>query len=617
MLSPLKRHILIRLLLAAGLLSALLLVVFLTMYRSQMIGERSRASLGFNLLLQAALENAMLKRDVPGLAEIVSRMGSQPGIRAVMILNPAGEVRFSSTPQAMGMKLPHLVPRAGAEPWAEFVVAENGADVLRSINPVRNKAPCAPCHGQVYDHPVNGILVVDYIADEIRTQAWRSALLFSVAGVVVLALIMLVLWRSLSSRVLGPVAALGRASEALERGDLQARAQLSGTDELAELGRRFDRMAQALETQMARIKDHEAYLQEILDSLPDGIRVISAGNHRVVLVNRAFARQLGRDASSMIGQPCYAGSHAVTAPCASTLVVCPLAELHQVGDALKSTHRHVRADGTVFPAEVHAALVEIGSGDERRRYVVESIRDLGETVSISHEQRLSELGLLAAGIAHEIHNPLASVRLGVQGLTREAHEHRVTQERVVDYMTLIDQEIDNCIAVTRRLLLLARPPTVNLQLVVVNEALSDTLKLLAFDAQARSVEQCIELPGEPLRLLADEAEVRMILLNLVQNAHHALPSGGRVVARLRRDGNDAVIEISDNGIGMAPEFAARVFDPFFSRRADGIAGTGLGLTIVRTIVNRLKGEVDFESEPGKGTCFRIRLPLVEASLENE
>ena len=109
----------------------------------------------------------------------------------------------------------------------------------------------------------------------------------------------------------------------------------------------------------------------------------------------------------------------------------------------------------------------------------------------------------------------------------------------------------------------------------------------------------------------------MILLNLVQNAHHALPSGGRVVARLRRDGNDAVIEISDNGIGIAPEFAARVFDPFFSRRADGIAGTGLGLTIVRTIVNRLKGEIDFESEPGKGTCFRIRLPLVEASLENE
>ncbi|MDQ5960189.1 MAG: hypothetical protein QG592_1271, partial [Pseudomonadota bacterium] len=95
-ISPLKRHILIRLLLAASLLSALLLVVFLTAYRSQMVGERSRASLGFNLLLQAALENAMLKRDVPGLADIVARLGSQPGIRSVMILNPQGEVRFAS-----------------------------------------------------------------------------------------------------------------------------------------------------------------------------------------------------------------------------------------------------------------------------------------------------------------------------------------------------------------------------------------------------------------------------------------------------------------------------------------------------------------------------------------
>ncbi|MBL8490776.1 MAG: hypothetical protein JNM82_08360, partial [Rhodocyclaceae bacterium] len=97
--SPLKRRILLRLLVAAGLLSALLLGAFLAAYRAQLETERSRASAGFNLLLQAALENAMLKRDVPGLAEIVGRLGTQPGIRSVMILDPAGEVRFASAPE--------------------------------------------------------------------------------------------------------------------------------------------------------------------------------------------------------------------------------------------------------------------------------------------------------------------------------------------------------------------------------------------------------------------------------------------------------------------------------------------------------------------------------------
>jgi signal transduction histidine kinase len=134
--------------------------------------------------------------------------------------------------------------------------------------------------------------------------------------------------------------------------------------------------------------------------------------------------------------------------------------------------------------------------------------------------------LLAAGIAHEIHNPLGSVRLGVQGLAREIRETNVSVEQIADYLVLIDQEIDNCIAVTRRLLLLARPPTNSLQLVVLGEALSDTLKLLAFDAQSHAIVQQLELPDAQLRVFADEAEIRMIFLNLIQNAHHAMPNGG-------------------------------------------------------------------------------------------
>lgn len=609
--SSLKRHILWRLAVAAVLLSVLLLAVFLTAYRSQLVEERSRASLGFNLLLQAALENAMLKRDVPGLKEIVERMGRQAGIHEVMILNPAGDVRFASTADRIGNRLPDLVPAPATPPSARFVAAEDGTEVLRSINAVHNQAPCKPCHGEAAAHPVNGILVVDYDAGAIRAQAWQSALAFSLAGIAVLALIMTVLWRSLNRRVLEPVAELSRASAAIESGKLDERVRLTGDDELAALGAGFNRMAEHLETQMARVRAHRAYLQDTLDGLPDGIRVIRVADDRVVLVNRAFCRQLGLPAEAVLGQPCFRHGPGRNTRCAASMVVCPLVELAAGGDSIKATHHHLRADGTVFPAEIHAMRVELDGGDGPASYVVESIRDLGQAARVSHEQRLSELGLLAAGIAHEIHNPLGSVRLGVQGLTRDVRDHGIGAERIIDYMKLIDQEIDNCIAVTRRLLLLARPPANTLQLVVINDALADTLRLLAFDAQTHGIAQVHDACAEPLRILADEAELRMIFLNLIQNGHHAMPDGGTLSAVLATEDGRARIEIADTGVGMPPETVARIFDPFFSRRADGVAGTGLGLTIVRNFVERMGGRIDVDSAPGAGTRFVIRLPLAE------
>ena len=613
--APLKRRILTRLLVAAALLSALLLAVFLTVYRDQLIAERSRASLGFNLLLQAALENAMLKRDVPGLADIVARLGGQPGIDSVMILNPAGDIRFASTPSRLGQRLAALVPAANAKPSAEFALTDDGREVLRSVNPVRNKPPCAPCHGEAASHPVNGILVVDYDASGIRAHAWRGAAAFAAAGVAVLALIMIVLWRSLNRQVLAPVALLGEASAAIEAGRLDRRVRLDGNDELTELGERFNRMAGRLEAQMALVRARQAYLQQVIDGLPDGVRVIRVRDKTVVLANRAFCQQVGRPVEDVVDAPCHRGSHGREEACAPTMVICPLHELKAVGEALKASHHHQRADGARFPVEINAVLVEIEQDGRPERYVVESVRDLGQAARISHEQRLSELGLLAAGIAHEIHNPLASVRLGVQGLTREVREQRIAPEQIVDYMGLIDQEIDNCIAVTRRLLLLARPPTHSLQLVVLDEALNDTLRLLEFDATGRKIAQHVELPESQSRVLADEAEIRMIFLNLMQNAHHAMPAGGTLTARLvRRDGR-AVIEIADTGIGMSAEHLARIFDPFFSRRADGVAGTGLGLTIVRGLVERMGGNIEVDSTPGTGSRFRIVLPLAETTLE--
>ncbi|MDS4076827.1 MAG: ATP-binding protein [Candidatus Accumulibacter sp.] len=611
-----RRHVLVRLFVVVGSLSLVMLVILVLTYRSRIESERSRASLGVNMLLQAALENAMLKRDVPGLRDIVDRLGRVPGIRQVTILNPVGEVRFCSQPAQIGQQRPELLPPAGeTAAWSEFAIGTDGADVLRSVNAVANREPCVVCHGPLASHPVNGILVVDYDAEGIRRQAWYGAALFGAAGLVLLALSLGMLWQTLRRRVIEPVADLAAVSGDLEQGHFERRTHIPGNDELAVLGRRFNRMADRLDEQMHQLRQQETFLQSLLDGLPDAVRVIRCRDMRIILANAAYRQQLGLATDNVCGQACHASSHGREEPCVPTLVRCPVRELHSTGATLKCTHRHRRADGCGFQVEVHAERIDIDYEGQIEPLIIESIRDLSDAAQVSHEQRLSELGLLAAGVAHEIHNPLASIRMGVQGLARDIENGRCTFSDVGGYLTLIDGEIDKCIAVTRRLLLLSRTPENRLQVVDISLALDDTIRLLEYDARSKGIEQKIEAPVNPVRVLGDDSELRMVFLNLLQNGHHAMTPGGRLTARISETPGWACVEIIDQGHGIEAENLPHIFEPFFSRRADGLAGTGLGLTIVKNIVERHQGRIDVASAIGQGTTFSVWLPLAEASLQ--
>jgi len=311
-----------------------------------------------------------------------------------------------------------------------------------------------------------------------------------------------------------------------------------------------------------------------------------------------------------VGQLCHVSSHGRDRPCPPTLLICPAVELKEPGQSLKCRHRHRFADGREFPVEVHAVLVERSGRAGSERLIVESSSDLSDAARLSQEQRLSELGLLAAGIAHEIHNPLGSMRLAVDGLLRGFRQGSGDRERVCSYLEMMNAEIDRCTGVTQRLLLLSRLPQQQPQIVPLNRAVSDTLQLLDFDAQSHGIAQHLELGANDLRVLADDSDLRMLVLNLAQNAHHAMPQGGSLTVRTYGEGSSAVIEVRDTGKGISAERIERIFDPFFSHRADGEGGTGLGLTICKTIVERYAGTIEVASVPGQGAVFRVGLPWV-------
>lgn len=612
---------LMALLLAVLLLASLaFLALYFTTYRLQLREERAQAAREVNLLLQAALENAMLKRDLPGLREVVRRLGAQPAIRDVVILDRRGEIRFSADGARVGQRYPvpndTLCPGCGAgfrdaRPASRFAADASGHRVLRSVNPIHNRPACSGCHGDPLTHPVNGVLVVDYDAEPIVQKARLSFAGLLFAGIVVTLATLLAVWWFMRRHVLAPIARLTEASDQLAMGNLDARSGLRGRDEIAHLGQTFDGMAERLQASLNHLLEHEHYLQSLLDAIPDPVRVIDV-DYRIVHANRAYADLLGQKREQVVGRPCYESSHGRTEPCVPTLTTCPVVELRERLTPVKTMQEFIGAQGLPHRVQIYAAPLQVTWHGQRRRLVVESVRDFYSDMRVSQEMRLSAIGELAAGVGHEIRNPLGSVRLALRAALRRLEGQRPDPQDIVHYLHLVDDEIDKCIEVTERLLKLSGLTGDSRQPVDVGRAVHETLSLLAFEAGERGVTLHTDLPDTPVTVLASEGDLRMVVVNLTQNAFHAMPDGGELTVRLRRTEGEVVLTFEDTGVGIPPELLPRIFDPFFSHRADGERGMGLGLTICRTLVERWGGHIEATNHSPRGARFTIRLPAGEA-----
>ena len=596
---------------AAGLVvsSVVFLFLFVGMYRQTLEHEKTAAVGQINSLLRSSLENAMLKRDLEGLRFLVSRLGSQDGIAAVFITNPAGEIRFANDLAVLGQHYGREWV-ADLEPSTRFLTRDDGREVLRSRVPVRNRPDCRECHGPVEASPVNGILYVDYDASTLRSAARTTTLLLMGSGALIVLLNLAGGWWFIRRFVIAPVQQLAGATEGLARGDLGARAGLAGDDEIARLGASFDRMAASLEESTRLLRDHERFLQDLLDAVPDGVRILDE-HYRVVACNRSYRLQAGLALEGEIAEPCYALSFGRDAPCPPTVMTCPLHEVRARQASVRTLQRHQSRDGGALDVEIYAAPLKVRRDGRDELLVVESLRDLATQIQYSHEQKLSEVGKLAAGVAHEIHNPLASIRFALHAARGAAQAGRT--DEAAQHIDLVDHEIDKCINVSERLLKLSMTSPGESGIVDVNVAVSETLSLLRWEAEQLGVRIDLELDASAPRVLAQESDLRMIALNLAQNALHAMPGGGTLTVRTSRVGDRVEILFADTGVGIAAEDLERIFDPFFSRRADGSQGTGLGLSISRALARSFHGDVSVESRPGAGSGFTLQLPEAAAS----
>jgi len=225
---------------------------------------------------------------------------------------------------------------------------------------------------------------------------------------------------------------------------------------------------------------------------------------------------------------------------------------------------------------------------------------------MAQSERLASLGMLAAGVAHEINNPLGGI-LALTALTVEdlpdGHPNRPNLEEVV-------RQAERCRTIVRSLLEFSRQSEPHMEMVDVNRVLDDTLELIAKQASFFNVKLVREQAPDLPPIAADRSQLAQVILNLVVNAVQAMEERGTLTITTRLDpAHDAVeLAFADTGRGIPPEDIGRVFDPFFTTKASG-QGTGLGLSIAYGIIARHRGTITVESAVGRGTTFRIRLPI--------
>jgi len=232
---------------------------------------------------------------------------------------------------------------------------------------------------------------------------------------------------------------------------------------------------------------------------------------------------------------------------------------------------------------------------------------------IQESERLAVVGQLAAGVAHELNNPLQGIvayaHLLLEG-TAEDDRRRGSIEKIVD-------QADRCIRIIRALLDFSRPSKPQKRSSDVNSMIEDCVGLVEEQVLFLNIEIERRLDPDLPRVMVDPSQIQQVLMNLVINAAEAMDGSGRLSLRSRRTYGDVEVEIADTGPGIAAEDVERVFDPFFSTK-EASHGTGLGLAISYGIISEHDGSISVESPPGGGATFVVRLPIrAERTLSRE
>ncbi len=352
-----------------------------------------------------------------------------------------------------------------------------------------------------------------------------------------------------------------------------------------------------------KLADAGNFLRDVLDAVPDPISVEDDVNF--VMVNRSFAELVGRVREGIVGYP--------------VVLVRPDANGQNAGTwpAVSDEHEITwsTADGQLRSLFEKRAVLEDRKG---HRVLVSVMRDVTERkryeAQLALTERLASLGTLAAGIAHEINNPLSYVIGNIAFAIDSLHPSRLSPdspqlEEIRNALSESREGAERIACIVRDVKVFSRADRDTLNLVEPCKVVEASLRMVQSNLERRAtiVQEILEVP----RVLANESRLTQVVVNLLMNALQALPerpaTENLITIAIRVERRNVVLEVRDNGEGIPPDNLRRIFDPFFTTKSVG-EGMGLGLSICNSIINAHSGRIDVVSKVGVGSAFRIIIP---------
>jgi PAS domain S-box-containing protein len=377
----------------------------------------------------------------------------------------------------------------------------------------------------------------------------------------------------------------------------------------------FKAQAALRESEKGLRKSEEQYRQ-IVEATSDGIVKIDPVA-QVVFANRRFAEMLGYETSEVIGSSLFAFMNEA----AKEVVLGSIRNRSSVKDAIDIILRHKSG------AEVSVSVADTLLVDETGRHVghLAVVRDVTEQMKLRSQlmvsDRMASVGTLAAGVAHEVNNPLAAVIANLDYVIE-------ARGRVLDadpplrpyewFLNEVKAPLEDASEAARRVRLIVRdlkvfsrsPDEEPRGAIAVTTILESAIRMAWNELRHRA--RLVKDYGPVPDVEVNEARVGQVFLNLLVNAAQALPEGSadqnEIRISTRALGERVIVEVSDTGVGMSPAIMSRIFDPFFTTKPVGV-GTGLGLAICQRLVTDMGGELSVTSQVGKGTTFRVALPV--------
>lgn len=239
-------------------------------------------------------------------------------------------------------------------------------------------------------------------------------------------------------------------------------------------------------------------------------------------------------------------------------------------------------------------------------YVVRELKDRQE--DLIQAEKLASLGQLAASVAHEVNNPLSGVLIYTQLLSKKIANHTFSEQEALDYLSKMESEISRSSRIIRNLLDFSRQSKPVLRPVDIDQVIQQVLSLVNHQAELQKVEVVREVSPQLPTVMADFDQLRQVMLNLTLNGIQAMPEGGQLTIRATQVGDEIRIDVQDTGCGISEENLEKLFTPFHTTKERGL-GVGLGLAVVRGIIERHQGRIEVHSEVDKGTTFTIYLGI--------